>query len=100
MMANKMKGITCCGDCVYYDWKKHRCKRGFNDATNPQNHFFDNCALPDVQPVVHGKWIFDCERRQGDGWIYKQRHCSACGFQTVECLNYCQKCGAMMDLDG
>lgn len=27
-----MKGIECCGDCVYYNWKKHRCDDCFLDA--------------------------------------------------------------------
>lgn len=51
----------------------------------------------DVRPAVHGQWIYDCERTMGDGWTYKQRHCSKCGYQTVERDNFCQHCGAIMD---
>lgn len=50
----------------------------------------------DVRSAVHGQWIYDCERTMGDGWTYKQRHCSECGYQTVECNNFCQYCGADM----
>ena len=60
-----------------------------------------NKAIPaaDVVPVRHGRWIKDCDRVMGDGWTYTQRHCSECGGQTVECVNYCQFCGARMDGD-
>lgn len=50
----------------------------------------------DVRENVPAHWIFDCERVAGDGWTHKQRHCSNCGFQTVECVNFCQNCGADM----
>ena len=53
----------------------------------------------DVVPVRRGRWIKDCDRVMGDGWTYTQRHCSECGGQTVECVNYCQFCGARMDGD-
>lgn len=43
----KMKGITCCGDCAYYDWKKHKCSR-LNNAGEINGHFYENCPLPDV----------------------------------------------------
>lgn len=46
-----MKGITYCGACADYDHKKHRCKRGANRESNPQDKFYDDCPLPDVEPV-------------------------------------------------
>lgn len=45
-----MKGITYCGECADYDHKKHRCKRGANRENNPQDKFYDDCPLPDVEP--------------------------------------------------
>lgn len=54
----KMKGITVCGDCVYYNWKKHRCSRGCTEEGSAQDHFYQDCPLPDVQPVVYCK---DCK---------------------------------------
>lgn len=39
------KIITCCGDCVYYDWKKHKCKNGYSKEDNPQSHFYDDCNV-------------------------------------------------------
>lgn len=55
-----------------------------------------NLPAADVQPVIRGEWVYDCDRVMADGWTYKQRHCSVCGWQTVECVNYCQNCGADM----
>lgn len=54
----EMKGITCCGDCISYDWKKHRCKLGARVENDPQNPFFDDCPLPSVEPKgQHQRWI-------------------------------------------
>jgi hypothetical protein len=51
----------------------------------------------DVRPVVRGKWIYDCERTMGDGWTYKQYHCSVCGWQMIGGIhNYCPNCNADM----
>lgn len=46
----EMKGIKLCGDCVNYDWKKHKCKIGCNDDSNAQASFYGDCPLPDVVP--------------------------------------------------
>ena len=45
-----MKGIKLCGDCVNYDWKKHKCKIGCNDDSNAQASFYGDCPLPSVVP--------------------------------------------------
>ncbi|MBR5285920.1 MAG: hypothetical protein IKU30_03395 [Clostridia bacterium] len=50
----------------------------------------------DLRESVRGKWIYDCDKTMSDGWTYKQRHCSVCGRSTVECVDYCQFCGANM----
>lgn len=46
----KMKGITCCGDCGYYNWKKHRCTRA-TDEGDARSSFYADCPLPDVVPA-------------------------------------------------
>ena len=43
----KMKGIRCCGDCGYYNWKKHRCSRA-TDEGDAKSSFYADCPLPDV----------------------------------------------------
>lgn len=53
-----MKGITYCGACADYDIKKHRCKQGAKQESNPQDKFFDDCPLPNVVQVVRCK---DCK---------------------------------------
>lgn len=37
--------ISCCGDCPYYDWKKHRCTKGATDEGKTQEHFYKDCPL-------------------------------------------------------
>lgn len=61
MSNQKMKGITCCGECGNYSWKKHRCMRGATDETNAANPFYDDCPLPDVSVAAY-KWIPCSER--------------------------------------
>ena len=51
-----MKGINCCGDCGYYNWKKHRCTRA-SDEGAAQDRFYKDCPLPDVEEVKHGRWV-------------------------------------------
>ena len=99
-----MKGITYCGACADYDLKKHRCKCGAMQESNPQDKFFDDCPLPTVAPVVHGQWIIGVN---DDDFDVK---CSKCewtdifevaGISAVEriakAMHYCPNCGAKMD---
>ena len=98
-----MKGITYCGACADYDFKKHRCKRGAMQESNPQDKFFDDCPLPTVAPVRHGAWI---ERE--DMLFDTYYSCSACGedfyieqigdpVKDLFTYTYCPNCGARMD---
>lgn len=50
------KIITCCGDCVHYDWRKHKCRNGHNDESNPRKHFYSDCkTLEDL--AEHDKQV-------------------------------------------
>lgn len=42
----KYKRIYCCGDCVQYNWKKHRCGLGAHEEGEARDHFFLDCPLP------------------------------------------------------
>ena len=35
----------CCGDCLYYDWKKHKCKLGAKDSGTGREHFYRDCPI-------------------------------------------------------
>lgn len=44
-MSGKYVKIRCCGDCVQYDWKKHRCKLGASEEGNSDDGFYLDCPL-------------------------------------------------------
>lgn len=48
----------------------------------------------DVQPVKHGKWIWDSNAPHREHGAYK---CSNCGCHSDFEENYCYNCGAKMD---
>lgn len=37
--------IYCCGDCIYYNWKKHKCNRGAKEEGKPTDHFYRDCPM-------------------------------------------------------
>lgn len=90
-----MKGIPLCGECGFYDWKKHRCKRGASKETDPKARFYDDCPLPEADPVQHGRW----KHIGGDEWC-----CTNCG-EVISTegswdkptYKHCHECGAKMD---
>lgn len=47
-MSKRMKGFTCCGDCIYYNRKKHKCNLGASVETDARNPFYDDCPIPDI----------------------------------------------------
>lgn len=56
MELKPMKGITCCGDCGYYNWKKHKCTRA-TDEGDARSTFYADCPLPDVVVPRRGRWV-------------------------------------------
>ena len=44
-MSKEYVKIYCCGDCAYYNWKKHKCSRGANQEGEAQDHFYRDCPL-------------------------------------------------------
>lgn len=59
----------------------------------------DLCFIPaaDVQPVKHGRWIWDSNAPYREYGAYK---CSNCGCHSDFEENYCCNCGARMIKDG
>lgn len=37
--------IYCCGDCLYYNWKKHMCRRGAKDNGTGREPFYRDCPI-------------------------------------------------------
>lgn len=37
--------LGCCGDCPYYNWRKHRCGKGANEEGAAQDNFYLDCPL-------------------------------------------------------
>lgn len=37
--------IYCCGDCIHYNLKKHKCNRGANIEGKATEHFYRDCPI-------------------------------------------------------
>lgn len=53
--------IVCCGDCPYYNLKRHKCSKGACEEDSPQDRFYSDCPLTwkekdnaDTREVVNG----------------------------------------------
>ena len=93
-MANekRLKGVSLCGECGFYDWKKHKCTRGAKEETDPRAPFYDDCPPVDAVEVVHGRWT----PLQKNGFAFGVT-CSECNTTWDDKSNYCPNCGAKMD---
>lgn len=40
------KKIYLCGDCGFYNWKKHKCSRGATKEGTATDKFYKDCPLP------------------------------------------------------
>ena len=47
--------IYCCGDCIYYNWKKHKCNRGASEEGKPTDRFYRDCPLGLNEEEVKGE---------------------------------------------
>ena len=37
--------IYCCGDCIYYSWKKHKCNLGAHEEGKATDSFYRDCPI-------------------------------------------------------
>lgn len=84
-------------------WKKLEFEQWYDNADR------DEIALPlvadattvDADPVVHGRWVDTGDSYEDERCRYNYWGCSACGNRIAGRYglhNYCQNCGAKMDL--
>ena len=92
-----MKGIRLCAECANYSMKKHRCIIGCNKEENAQDKFYDDCPLPDVEPVRTAYWVVVQTTNPTVSTVHR---CSnpECRLTTYarRLPPYCQECGSKM----
>lgn len=89
-LALRQLNATCLAtDCDNYNGV--RCRAcAYADAMD----FIDAIPAADVQPVRHGRWIWDSNAPHREHGAYK---CNNCGRHSDFEENYCYNCGARMD---
>lgn len=96
-----MKGlISCSVVCRFYDIPTGKCRLKCEEKADPDAKFYDDCPLPDVVEVKHGKW-----EEKEDYWFETIYICSECkeeyvlveGTPEQNNYSYCPNCGAKMD---
>lgn len=100
-----MKGIKCCGECAYYNMKKHKCMGGAKDPGMAEDSFYADCPHVEAKPVRYGRWVVN--NRNPD-----YADCTNCGLSEwlgangsrdyAETLlsgfkKFCPNCGARMN---
>jgi hypothetical protein len=97
-----MKGIKCCGECAYYNMKKHKCMGGAKDPGKAESSFYVDCPHVEAEPVKHGRWIPVEYDAYADGVpVWDKWECSECGHEhsgEEDTLTaFCPDCGTKMD---
>ena len=44
-MKKQYVKIYLCGDCIQYNWKKHKCNLGAHEEGKPSDSFYQDCPL-------------------------------------------------------
>ena len=92
------KMIERCGECGFYSWKKHRCTRGATQESDPKAPYYDDCPLPDAEPVRRGRWIPLGQIAEAP--FVNNYRCSECDYRVHFRTRYCPDCGKPMDGGG
>lgn len=95
------KMIERCIECAHYSRKSHKCMVCKNKETDPRAPFFDDCPLPDAEPVRHGTWEYQPETINTKSG-YKCTVCKSTLWHSPDvpqAFKRCPDCGAKMDGD-
>lgn len=85
-------------DAICYQLEKQESIDGQPRAIRRARRIVADFPAADVVPVRHGRWIEQPHDFDLCGVSYYQ--CSVCGKEQQTPSNYCQFCGARMDLKG
>jgi hypothetical protein len=47
--------VGCCGDCPFYNWRRHKCSKGATDEGTPQDNFYSDCPMKWREKKVDGE---------------------------------------------
>ena len=76
------------------DFEIIMCDGDYKEALKMLLQKIEDIPSADVQPVKHGKWVFN---KPPDDWIMSLYTCDQCGHLEEGKPNYCSHCGAKMD---
>lgn len=97
-----MKGIKCCGECAYYNMKKHKCMGVAKDPGKAEDSFYADCPHVEAKPVRYGRWI-ETKYNPVVDTMYCDCNCSNCNFEITRekgrYPKFCENCGARMDAE-
>jgi hypothetical protein len=75
--------IYCCGDCVQYDWKKHKCRLGATEEGLPHDRFYRDCPLGICKEETEDcerEELIECARKIKEYCIKQCHDCKDCPF--------------------
>lgn len=70
--------------------------RAFIEIMGSVCRMLDETPTVEAARVVHGRWIYKPFEGDPSLWLY---HCSECDTPSANKRNYCNYCGAKMDLE-
>ena len=109
-MKKKYKKIYCCGECVYYNLKKHECRIGAKEEGTARDNFYLDCpskTFEEDEEEIGKKTtprpvIFECTGYADGAPVYGYANCPDCGYSYEEGdkdwgEHFCPRCGQALN---